>query len=48
MSLFRDNLLKQLTSRKAATVLMRTILKADTAGTITLGIFVCRPMEASP
>jgi len=47
MYLFRENTHKQLTSHHVATVLMRTALKADTAGICGLGIIVW-PKEASP
>ena len=40
MCLFRENKHKQLTGRKAAVVLMRTGLKARTAGTNVPGIIV--------
>ena len=48
MSLFRENMHKYLTSRKVATMSVRTCLPSRKAGTLAAGIFVGWKNKAAP
>jgi hypothetical protein len=48
MSMIRENIHKQLTSHKVATMLVCTCLPARMSRTKDLGIFVAWPKEAVP
>ncbi len=48
MSLFRENMHKQLMSHKVATMSVRTALPADRTRTCVLGIFVGWKNKAAP